>query len=174
MTITTDAPAQAGPLEKPGLLDIRHRIGITSPSEMDVYDALTTIDGLSRWWTTDTTGDPGYGGTIHFAFAQGFFDMKVIETEPGKKVRWQVVDGPEEWIGTTVDWQLVREGDQTTVLFAHEGWAEPVEFMHHCSTKWATFLLSLRSFVETGGGSPAPHDLKIDNYEAPNPLRTSS
>ena len=26
--------------------------------------------------------------------------------------------------------------------------------MHHCSTKWATFLVSLKSLVETGTGSP--------------------
>jgi hypothetical protein len=30
--------------------------------------------------------------------------------------------------------------------------------------KWATFLLSLRDYVETGKGKPSPHDLKIDNW----------
>jgi len=39
-----------------------------------------------------------------------------------------------------------------------------VEFMGHCSTKWATFLLSLRDLVETGQGKPAPHDLRISNW----------
>jgi hypothetical protein len=39
-----------------------------------------------------------------------------------------------------------------------------VEFMHHCSTKWAVFLMSLKSLVETGKGSPDPHDVKIDNW----------
>jgi len=37
----------------------------------------------------------------------------------------------------------------------------PVEFMHHCSTKWATFLLSLRDVLEKSSGHPAPHDVKI-------------
>jgi hypothetical protein len=36
--------------------------------------------------------------------------------------------------------------------------------MHHCSTKWAVFLISLKSPVETGKGSPDPHDVKIDNW----------
>ena len=49
---------------------------------------------------------------------------------------WRVVDGPEEWVGTTIDWDLRQDGDYTIVLFAHQGWKEPVEFMHHCSTKW--------------------------------------
>jgi hypothetical protein len=50
---------------------------------------------------------------------------------------------------------------QTFVLFSHEGWREPNEFMHHCSTKWATFLLSLKDLVENGKGSPEPRDTKI-------------
>jgi hypothetical protein len=33
--------------------------------------------------------------------------------------------------------------------------------MHHCSTKWATFLLSLRDDLESGKGRPAPRDVKI-------------
>jgi len=40
-----------------------------------------------------------------------------------------------------------------------------VEFMHHCSTKWGVFLLSLKSLLETGKGSPHPNDLKLDSWE---------
>ena len=90
--------------------------------------------------------------------------MEVVELEPVSHVRWRVVDGPEEWIGTTVDWQLKQEGDYTIVLFRHLGWREPVEFMHHCSTKWAVFLMSLKDLVEIGKGAPDPRDVKIDNW----------
>jgi hypothetical protein len=50
------------------------------------------------------------------------------------------------------------------VLFRHQGWTEPVEFMHHCSTKWATYLMSLKSLVETGTGAPAPRDVQISDW----------
>jgi hypothetical protein len=50
------------------------------------------------------------------------------------------------------------------VLFKHEGWREPVEFMHHCSTKWATFLMSLKETVETGQGRPHPDDVRISDW----------
>ena len=143
------------------MVDILHRVGIEKTAPEKVYEALTTIDGLAGWWTTDTTGDAGEGGVIAFRFPPGGFDMKVVECTPGERVRWEVVDGPEEWVGTTVDWQLRRDGDWTIVLFRHEGWAEPVEFMHHCSTKWATYLVSLKSLLETGTGAPAPRDLHI-------------
>jgi hypothetical protein len=37
--------------------------------------------------------------------------MKVLESTPCERVRWQVVEDPEEWIGTTVDWDLRQDGD---------------------------------------------------------------
>jgi hypothetical protein len=101
---------------------------------------------------------------LRFRFGAGGFDMKVLELQPGKRVLWAVVDGPEEWIGTQVRWDLRQEGAYSIVLFRHEGWREPVEFMHHCSTKWAVFLLSLKQLLETGQGAPDPDDIKIDNW----------
>jgi hypothetical protein len=50
------------------------------------------------------------------------------------------------------------------ILFKHLGWKEPVEFMYHCNTKWAVFLLSLKSLVETGEGAPDPNDIKISDW----------
>jgi len=147
------------------MVDILHRVGIKSPSTADTYNALTAIDGLSNWWTNETTGESKVGETVRFRFGDnGFFEMKVVALDPGKRVLWQVVDGPQEWIGTKVDFELKQEDDFTIVLFKHQGWKEPIEFMHHCSTKWGTFLLSLKSLVETGKGSPYPNDVRIDNW----------
>jgi len=147
------------------MTDIHHSVGVKSPSTDGVYAALSTIDGLSGWWTTDTTGDPGVGGKIAFRFPPGGFDMEVIELVPGERVRWRVVDGPPEWIGTIIDWRLSRRDDHTIILFSHEGWAEPVDFLYHCSTKWASYLLSLKALVETGKGSPSPDDVKITDWD---------
>ena len=146
-------------------VDILHKVGIKSSSLDDVYQALTTIEGLSGWWTIDTQGESKVGGVIQFRFGPGDIEMKVLELRPARRVLWEVVDGPEEWIGTKVSWDLRQEGDWTLVLFKHQGWKEPVEFMHHCSTKWGVFLLSLKSLLETGKGAPAPNDIKLDSWE---------
>ncbi len=147
------------------MLDIRHEMGIRTDDPDEVFAALTTVEGLAGWWTTDTSGDGDVGGTLRFRFPSGGFDMEVLEAERPASVRWRVVDGPPEWIDTTIDWTLEEGDGWTTVLFTHEGWREPVRFMHHCSTKWATYLLSLKSLVETGAGAPAPNDLKIIDWE---------
>ncbi len=151
------------------MVDILHRVGIKSSLD-NVYTALSTRAGVAGWWTTNTQGESKVGGVLQFRFNAadgrevGGFDMKVLELHPATRVLWQVVGGPEEWIDTKISFDLKQEGDYCIVLFKHQGWKEPVEFMHHCSTKWATFLMSLKSLVETGKGDPNPHDVKIDNW----------
>lgn len=146
------------------MADILHRVGVENSSPQRVYDALTTLDGLSGWWAEKTTGDTDPGGVIEFRFGPGGIDMKVVELDPGRLVRWEVVGGPEEWIGTEVRFDIRQDGEWTIVLFRHEGWREPVEFMSHCSTKWATYLVSLKQLLETGTGAPDPRDLLISDW----------
>ena len=150
------------------MADILHRVGIKAPLAA-VYQALATPEGVAGWWTEDSRGDREVGGKLGFRFSAGGveiggFEMQILELEPSTRVRWQVLDGPEEWIGTTIAFDLKQEGDYAIVLFKHQDWKEPVEFMHHCSTKWAIFLMSLKSLVETGKGAPSPDDVKIDNW----------
>lgn len=146
------------------MVDILHRIGVKDSSPEAVYDAVTTLDGLSRWWTTDTSGSVEVDGVIEFRFGAGGFDMRVVELKPAEHILWEVVDGPPEWIGTTVKWGIAQDGEYTIVMFSHDGWKEPVEFMHHCSTKWAIFLMSLKSLLESGIGNPDPRDVRISDW----------
>jgi len=87
--------------------------------------------------------------------------MAVAESIPASRIHWTCISGPPEWVGTEVFFDLVWKENQTFILFKHAGWREPVEFMHHCSTKWAAFPLSLREWLEGREGQPAPRDLKI-------------
>jgi uncharacterized protein YndB with AHSA1/START domain len=71
------------------MADIRHRVGITAPREQ-VYESLATIEGLSRWWTRDTSGDPAAGGKLEFFFGQAEPGavMEVTDLAPGPADRW--------------------------------------------------------------------------------------
>lgn len=151
------------------MVDILHRVGMSKATPGAVHAALTTIDGLAGWWTEDTTGAAGAeGDVVVFRFELdgevGGFDMRVEELVADRLVVWEVVAGPPEWVGTRIRWELEQRGDWTIVLFSHLGWREPVEFMHHCSTKWAVFLLSLKALVEDGVGTPAPRDVKVGDW----------
>ncbi len=151
------------------MVNIIHRIGIRSSAE-HVFKALSTIKGLSNWWTEETEGDEQVGGKITFTFRsetgdiKGQMAMEVQELNPQKNIRWRCISGPDEWIGTEITFDLSQQDDQIIIIFGHRNWKEQVEFTAHCSMKWAVFLLSLREYVETGKGKPSPRDLKIDNW----------
>ena len=150
------------------MVDIIHRIGIRATADR-VYKAVSTPEGLGSWWTEDVKGDEKVGGNIEFIFRSasgeeiGKMNMKITELNDSKNVKWKCTEGPEEWIGTDITFDLSQQDDQVILLFGHRNWKEAVEFTAHCSMKWAVFLLSLREYVETGKGKPSPRDLKIDN-----------
>lgn len=146
--------------------DILHAVGIKATPHQ-VYTALTTIKGLAGWWTSDTDGDPAMGGVIHFHFGPKLrVDTKVLDLKRDALVLWEVLDAHDDWVGTKIRFDLKQDGDITLVLFKHEGWRTPTQFMHHCGTKWATFLVSLKTAIETGEGTPFPDDVQISSKAA--------
>ena len=77
---------------------------------------------------------------------------------------WHCADGPEEWVGTNLSFDLSPSGGETVVVFTHGDWRQPVEFMHHCSTKWAYFLLGMKAGLEGGEATAFPQDMKISSW----------
>ena len=149
--------------------DIVHRIGIRAPLAK-VRAAVSSAEGIAGWWTRETTGTSKGGGSmaVRFRAPDGTeldrMAFDVTKVHSGEEVRWRFTAGPEEWVGTEVTFELARDGDMTLLVFGHRNWREQVEFMAHCSMKWAVFLLSLRRLAETGTGQPSPDDQKIDNW----------
>ncbi len=135
--------------------NILHRVGIAAEPNR-VFEALTTVEGIRNWWSSDTTGDASAGGAFQFRRNR----LDVVRADPSL-VTWRYSGPAEDWVGTEINFRLAWRDGQTFVLFSHEGWREPNEFMHHCSTKWATFLLSLKDLVEKGEGRPEPRDTQI-------------
>lgn len=144
--------------------DIIHRIGIKAPLSR-VFTALTTAKDIAQWWTKDIEAEARIGAVLKFRYGTlGGFDMKVLNLEPSRAVKWECVGGHKEWIGTEVTFDLKQEDTETVVLHAQRNWKEAGEFMAHCSTKWAYFLISLKSFLENGKGSPYPDDKKLSSW----------
>jgi len=124
--------------------NIIHRIGISNTTPTKVYNSIATIDGIRMWWTTSITGISKEDHVINFRFGEGGPDFKVIKLEPYKRVEWQCVAGPPEWIDTHIEFNIIEQKDEVVLIFKHSGWRKEVEFMHHCSTQWAYFLIGLK------------------------------
>jgi uncharacterized protein YndB with AHSA1/START domain len=147
------------------MADIRHRVGIAAPLEQ-VYGALATVEGVRSWWTREARGEDGLGERValYFGHPEPSAVMEITDLDRAGRVGWHFVDGPAEWVGTTVTFDLRPEGDETVVLFTHAGWPAPAEFMHHCSSKWALFLFGLKAGLEGGSATPHPEDARISNW----------
>jgi uncharacterized protein YndB with AHSA1/START domain len=135
---------------------IYHELRIAAPVE-SVYDAITTREGLSGWWTPHTTAKPETGSIARFAFDSPYFkEMKVVKLEPPHRVEWLCVNGYQDWIGTTITFEVNADEKGTVLFFHHDGWKEFSRGFAGCTYDWAIFLRSLRSLCETGKGTPFP------------------
>lgn len=83
------------------MADIRHWIRVDAPPER-VYEALTTRDGLTRWWTADVEAEPKEGSVARFGFGNRsvVFRMRIEKLRPPALVRWRCEGDFEKWKDT--------------------------------------------------------------------------
>lgn len=143
------------------MASIHHQIGVNIDIK-EVYSALTTLKGLSNWWSK-TTGETETGRDLQFHFDDVILNMTIIELVPDKKVVWQCTEKDGEWKDTIITFELEEAYEQVFVNFSHRQWSEQSKFCSHCSTKWAVFLLSLKDYLEKGKGQPFPDDVHINH-----------
>jgi uncharacterized protein YndB with AHSA1/START domain len=134
------------------MYSIKHLFHIYASKEK-VYEAISTIHGLSNWWTTKTSGSDAVGGVLifHFGEMEGP-QMKVIEQKPNEKVSWECVKSPFNWDGNIFTFSLDENDGKTRVRFSHDGWTEQDDFYGGCSFSWGRYMESLRQFCQTGKG----------------------
>ncbi|MEZ0005744.1 uncharacterized protein YndB with AHSA1/START domain [Flavobacterium sp. 28YEA47A] len=151
---TTSTPAEHN--NPSDTKSIYHKLLIKSPLEK-VYQALTTQEGLAGWWTPDTIAKPEVGSILRFGFGPEYFkQMEVIDLKPYSLIKWKCIKAFEDWIGTTLTFELEAHQKGCTLLFHHDGWESYTPEMASCSFDWALFFRSLKFLCETGKGFPYP------------------
>ena len=143
---------------KNALPEIVHLVEIASPADR-VYEALTTQTGLSSWWTQDTHAEPKVGAVNEFGFHgphMAVFKLRVEELVPGKRVLWSSVQGPPDWNGTKIAFQILPAATGSVLRFSHGPFATTDGGYGVYNFNWGVFLLSLKNYLETGKGMPAP------------------
>jgi uncharacterized protein YndB with AHSA1/START domain len=131
---------------------IKHLFHISASKEK-VFEALSTINGLSNWWSVNTSGNSSLNGIIQFRFGDmGGPDMKVTEIKSNEKVSWECVASPHDWTGTTLTFLLDENDGKTRVRFSHDGWKDNSDFYAACNFSWGRYMESLRQYCQTGKG----------------------
>lgn len=129
--------------------DILHRFTIDATPEQ-VHGLIGTAEGVERWWTAHPNVRDDANLQVFFGGERPAAVMQIIG-DSSEQVIWRVVEGPADWIDTTITFALTRREDGgTTLLFTHGGWRDANEFMHGCSSNWGAYLTSLKSGAERG------------------------
>jgi hypothetical protein len=143
----------------------------------DVFDALTTLDGLAGWWTS-VAGSGLTGGELTFTFGpDSRAVMRVDAAERGVHVRWtNVACVMEDWVGTSMHFDLEAAPSGATELrFRHVGLTPQLACYTDCKSGWDHFIpTSLRDFVETGAGHPNGSDADLARRDVREQQRASA
>ncbi len=119
---------------------IKHLFHINTSREK-VFEAISTIKGLSNWWTTETIGEASLKGIIQFRFANaGGPDMQVVVVESNSKLVWECVESNHGWKGHVFTFLLDENEGKTRVRFSHEGWKEQDDFYAICCFTWGRYM----------------------------------
>ena len=149
-----------------------HQVWINSPVAK-VYEAISTAEGLGRWWAPHTATETAAGLVLAHdpGPAHGPVKMKVLEMVPNKRVEWEIISTHPKsspasaWTGTHVIFEISEranvvarsgfgtDGDRIAVLeFRHSGWDEKSEYLGLCNFAWGTVLQLLKTWCESQRG----------------------
>ncbi|PSL33727.1 ATPase [Dyadobacter jiangsuensis] len=133
---------------------------LVDESPVEVFDAINKV---REWWSKAAKGD---SVLLHdefmVDFGQHWWALRIIETVPAEKVVWQVTgsympwnEDKHEWTGTTLGFEISREGRQTQLRFTHFGLVPQFSCFAGCSKGWTGYVqISLKNLITTGVGTP--------------------
>jgi uncharacterized protein YndB with AHSA1/START domain len=131
--------------------DIMHQAAIHAPAK-EIFPLLSTKEGIQKWLSPQDgwkiKGEENLGGKLDFYFHDSHHTMKIIKLENDKQVRWECVEGPEEWLGTTVDFFIEDNVKKCTLQFAHNGWADQTKFFQQCDVVWGRNVAAIKKIAE--------------------------
>jgi uncharacterized protein YndB with AHSA1/START domain len=121
-----------------------------------VYRAISTSDGVRSWFTSDAQIGEGPGAyhRLTFPAVPACWELRVDRAEEPRTLTLSVVVGPPHWMNTTMTYEIVDRPEGGVVLnFDHSDF-DSVDGVREWTIGWATKMLSLRKYAETGVSDP--------------------
>jgi uncharacterized protein YndB with AHSA1/START domain len=145
--------------------DYRTTVRIAASADV-VFDAVTTTEALTAWWSP-VTGSGVTGGELRFPMVadEPPLLVSVDEATRPRTVRWTVRECTfmQDWVGTQPTFTITPLDDgMCELVFEHRGLTDELECKGMCSRSWDHFVgTSLRELAEGGPGAPnrSPRDL---------------
>lgn len=138
-------------------IPIKHLFHINAPADK-VFKALTDIEQLKIWYTTDVSGRSDLGYVVVFMFGNIDFKVKIITSEAGKKLEWECIECSLPMEGHKYIFELDENEGKTRLKFTELGFTIQDDAYSNMNFSWGKYLESLRQFcqknVSEAFGSP--------------------
>ncbi|MDR3679193.1 MAG: SRPBCC domain-containing protein [Flavipsychrobacter sp.] len=132
--------------------------------EQSPSTAFNAIKNFRAWWSEDIQGKTDQLNETFFYHYKDVHlcKIKLIEMVADKKLVYQVIENEfnfvkdkTEWVGTKLIFEIMPTGDQTKIVFTHEGLVPEYECYNVCNDAWSGYIQgSLKSLITTGKGKP--------------------
>jgi uncharacterized protein YndB with AHSA1/START domain len=140
--------------------DILHDFLIKADREA-VFQAVSTPKGLDSWWTKRSVGKPERAALYELWFGPEYdWRGRVAVYTPPDAFELEIVEAPEDWLGTRVGFRLGARDRSTEVRFYHTGWPKLNEHYRISCYCWAMYLRVLRRHLEHG--ESVPYEKRLD------------
>lgn len=124
----------------------------------EVWDALTTADGIARWFAPFAKVEPGVGGSVGVGWDPNeIWDAPITTWEPLKHLQ-TVSEMPSKDGGVVklaVDYFLESRGGQVRVRLVHSGFDDSESwdgYIDGLDAGWSYFLVNLKHALERHRG----------------------
>jgi uncharacterized protein YndB with AHSA1/START domain len=128
---------------------IHHLLHINAPIDK-VFTALSSIEELKLWYTTEVQGSSKLNEIIEFKFGGVDFHTKVIELVANEKIVMECVATSLPLVGQKVTYELDQNDEKTRVRFSQDGFDELDDFYANMNFSASKYLESLRQFCQNG------------------------
>jgi len=141
--------------------DYARDLAVAAPRK-EAFNAISSLDGLRRWWTPRASGSHLPGGRIRLEFeGQGeHIDLDVVAARPPAALVWRIAEHTSlpDWRGTRVRFVPSERGPNAChIAFQHVGLSPALACYSQCEAGWEHFLGSLTALIELGAGWPFGH-----------------
>lgn len=143
------------------MADIFHDVPIKATTDR-VFQAISTPEGLDRWWTKQSVGTPETGQEYQIGFGPEYqWTAKVTRCTPNSDFEFKMLQADGDWAGTRIGFRLEFQDPVTWVRFYHTGWPSLNEHFRISCNCWAMYLRILRRWLEHGESVPYEDRLNV-------------
>ncbi len=132
---------------------IIHKLNIKAAAQ-EVFNGVSSPEGLDRWWTKGCTGRPEMGSLYELDFGSVQWQAQVSHVVEPHEFELTMTRCDQEWQDSLVNFEITDNGDSCTLKFSHSGWPQANDHFITSNYCWAMYLRILKRYLEFGEEVP--------------------